>query len=130
MRLAAGQSLYTLEVHPAGYAAIAANEAEKRAAISVLELVTFGAVGRLWLGGGEEEIQQAARAVDETLAGLAGRPERRIQVSVTSPIPSPETSSARRHRREDRGASPLGGPRLGRRGTPTCTSSTARARTT
>src|SRR6516162_1900134 len=52
--LAAGQTLYTLEVHPAGYAAIAANEAEKRAAISVLELVTFGAVGRLWLGGDEE----------------------------------------------------------------------------
>ena len=72
--LAAGQSLYTLEVHPAGYAAIAANEAEKRAAISVLELVTFGAVGRLWLGGAEEDVQQAARAVDETLAGLAGRP--------------------------------------------------------
>ena len=72
--LAAGQSLYTLEVHPAAYAAIAANEAEKRADVSVLELVTFGAVGRLWLGGGEEQIQQAARAIDETLAGLAGRP--------------------------------------------------------
>jgi hypothetical protein len=72
--LRAGQTLYTLEVHPAGYAAIAANEAEKRAAISVLELVTFGAVGRLWLGGDEEEIQQAAQAVDATLAGLPGRP--------------------------------------------------------
>jgi hypothetical protein len=71
--LAGGQSLYTLEVHPAGYAALAANEAEKRAAISVLEFVTFGAVGRLWLGGDEQEVQQAARAVDETLAGLAGR---------------------------------------------------------
>jgi hypothetical protein len=71
--LAAGQSLYTLEVHPAGYAALAANEAEKRAEISVLELVTFGAVGRLWLGGAEEEIQQAARAVDEALEGLPGR---------------------------------------------------------
>ena len=71
--LRAGQSLYTLEVQPAGYAAIAANEAEKRAEIAVLELVAFGAVGRLWLGGDEEEIQQAARAVDEALAGLAGR---------------------------------------------------------
>jgi hypothetical protein len=71
--LRAGQSLYTLEVQPAGYAAIAANEAEKRAEIAVLELVTFGAVGRLWLGGDEGEIQQAARAVDEVLAGLVGR---------------------------------------------------------
>jgi hypothetical protein len=71
--LRAGQSLYTLEVQPAGYAAIAANEAEKRAEIALIELVTFGAVGRLWLGGDEEEIQQAARAVDEALAGLPGR---------------------------------------------------------
>ena len=44
------------------------------AAISVLELVTFGAVGRLWLGGAEEDIQQAAQAVDAVLAGLPGRP--------------------------------------------------------
>jgi hypothetical protein len=71
--LSAGETLYTLEVQPAGYAAIAANEAEKRAEISVLELVTFGAVGRVWLGGAEAEIQQAAQAVDEVLAGLAGR---------------------------------------------------------
>jgi hypothetical protein len=72
--LLGGQSLYTLEVHPAGYAAIATNEAEKRADVGVLEVVTFGAVGRLWLGGGEEEIRQAAAAIDETLAGLSGRP--------------------------------------------------------
>jgi hypothetical protein len=71
--LRAGQTLYTLEVQPAGYAALAANEAEKRASISVLELVTFGAVGRLWLGGAEEDVQQAARAVDEALAGITGR---------------------------------------------------------
>src|SRR5262245_53330421 len=43
--LVAGETLYTLEVHPAGYAAIAANEAEKRAAVGLLEVVTFGAVG-------------------------------------------------------------------------------------
>ena len=71
--LLGGQTLYTLEVHPAGYAAIAANEAEKRAQVGLLEVVTFGAVGRLWLGGSEEEIRQAAAAVDETLAGLSGR---------------------------------------------------------
>src|SRR5215470_12161990 len=72
--LLGGETLYTLEVHPAGYAAIAANEAEKRASVGLLEVVTFGAVGRLWLGGTEEEIRQAAAAVDETLAGLPGRP--------------------------------------------------------
>jgi len=76
--LAAGQTLYTLEVQPAGYAAFAANEAEKRAEIGMLEVITFGAVGRVWLGGGEEEIRQAAAAIDGALADLSGRqPEAR-----------------------------------------------------
>jgi hypothetical protein len=68
-----GRTLYTLEVHPAGYAAIAANEAEKAAPVDLLEVITFGAVGRLWLGGGEAEIAEAARAIRETLASIAGR---------------------------------------------------------
>jgi hypothetical protein len=68
-----GETLYTLEVLPAGYAALAANEAEKRAEVKLLEMVTFGAVGRVWLGGGEEDIRAAAAAIDETLAGLPGR---------------------------------------------------------
>ena len=74
-----GQTLYTLEVQPAGYAAFAANEAEKRAeVVGMLEVITFGAVGRVWLGGREEEIRQAADAVDAALASLAGRaPEAR-----------------------------------------------------
>jgi len=63
----------TLEVAPAGYAALAANEAEKRADIRMLEMVTFGAVGRVWLGGSEEQIRQAADAIAGTLASLAGR---------------------------------------------------------
>src|SRR5438105_8850083 len=57
-----GQTLYTLEVHPAAYAAICANEAEKAAEVHLLEVITFGAVGRLWLGGQEQEIAEAARA--------------------------------------------------------------------
>jgi len=68
-----GETLYTLEVQPAGYAAVAANEAEKRAGISLLEMVTFGAVGRVWLGGREEDIRQADDAVDACLRSLAGR---------------------------------------------------------
>jgi hypothetical protein len=68
-----GQTLYILEVHPAGYAAIAANEAEKAAEVHLLEVVTFGAFGRLWLGGGEAEIAEAAKAIDKVLAGIDGR---------------------------------------------------------
>src|SRR5207247_10841263 len=68
-----GQTLYTLEVHPAAYAAIAANEAEKAAEVHLLEVITFGAVGRLWLGGQEAEIAEAQAAIQKTLAAIDGR---------------------------------------------------------
>src|SRR5512147_2135225 len=71
--IAQGQTLYILEVHPAGYAAIAANEAEKAAPIKLLEVITFGAFGRLWLGGYEAEIAEAAKAIELTLASIKGR---------------------------------------------------------
>ena len=68
-----GETLYILEVHPAGYAALAANEAEKASPINLLEVITFGAFGRLWLGGGEAEIEAAVQAAEGALAGLSGR---------------------------------------------------------
>jgi hypothetical protein len=68
-----GQTLYILEVHPAGYAAIAANEAEKAAPVHLLEVITFGAFGRLWLGGYEAEIAEAAKAIEMTLSSIKGR---------------------------------------------------------
>ena len=71
--LAAGDTLYILEVHPAGYAALAANEAEKAAPIHLLEVITFGAFGRLWLGGSEADIDEARKAAESALAGLSGR---------------------------------------------------------
>lgn len=69
-----GQTLYVMEVHPAAYAAIAANEAEKAADIHILEVMTFGAFGRLYLGGREEEIAQAVEAIRRCLAAIDGRP--------------------------------------------------------
>ena len=72
--LSQSQTLYILEVHPAGYAAIAANEAEKAADISLLEVITFGAFGRLWLGGDEANIAEAVKAAEAVLADLPGRP--------------------------------------------------------
>lgn len=68
-----GQTMLVLEVHPAGYALIAANEAEKASPIRVLEVVTFGAFGRLWLSGGEQEIWEAAEAIRHVLSTLDGR---------------------------------------------------------
>ncbi len=67
-------ALYILETHPAGYAAIACNEAEKASPINVLEVMTFGAFGRLYLGGGEAEIIEAAKAAEAALEALTGRP--------------------------------------------------------
>jgi hypothetical protein len=71
--ITAGQTLYILEVHPAAYAALAANEAEKASPIHLLEVVTFGAFGRLWLGGGEAEIKEAVKAAEAALSALVGR---------------------------------------------------------
>src|SRR5580765_4866927 len=69
----AGQTLYILEVFPAAYAALAANEAEKAANIHLLEAITFGAFGRMWLGGWEAEIKAAVEAAEAALSKLAGR---------------------------------------------------------
>lgn len=68
-----GETLYILEVHPAGYAAIAANEAEKAASINLLEMRAFGAFGRLYLGGKEAEIAEAAKAITSVLNSIDGR---------------------------------------------------------
>ena len=67
------QTLYILEVYPAAYASLAANEAEKAAPIHLLEVITFGAFGRLWLGGWEAEIAAAREAAEAALAKLGGR---------------------------------------------------------
>lgn len=72
--IAEGQTLYVFECEPAGYACIAANEAEKAADVRLLEVVTFGAYGRLYLGGYEAEIEEAEKAIRKVLGGIEGRP--------------------------------------------------------
>ena len=68
-----GQTLYILECEPAAYAALAANEAEKAAAINVLEVRAAGAMGRVFLGGEERDIDVGWRAAVGALEGLEGR---------------------------------------------------------
>jgi len=68
-----GQTLYVLEMEPASYAPLAANEAEKAAAINVLEVRSFGSLGRVYLGGEERDIDVGWRAAVEALEGLEGR---------------------------------------------------------
>lgn len=71
----AGQTLYILEVEPAGYAALAANEAEKAANINILEVRAFGSFGRVYLGGEERDIMAGYGAALAAVEGLSGRGE-------------------------------------------------------
>lgn len=71
--LLAGQTLYVLEVQPAAYAALAANEAEKAALINILEVQAVGSFGRLYLGGEEQDILAGSRAALEAIESVVGR---------------------------------------------------------
>ncbi len=68
-----GQTLYVMEVAPAAYAAIAANEAEKAAEINILEVRAFGSFGRLYLGGEERDIDVGYRAAEAAIESITGR---------------------------------------------------------
>jgi hypothetical protein len=69
----AGQTLYVMEVQPAAYAALAANEAEKRADLNILEVSAFGSFGRLYLGGEERDIMAGYQAAVDAIESVSGR---------------------------------------------------------
>jgi hypothetical protein len=71
--LLAGETLYVLEVQPAAYAALAANEAEKAALINILTVQAVGSFGRLYLGGAERDIKAGASAALTAIRSLGGR---------------------------------------------------------
>jgi len=73
--LLAGQTLYVLEVKPAAYAALAANEAEKYALINILQVTAVGSFGRVYLGGEERDILAGSRAALAALENAPGRSE-------------------------------------------------------
>ena len=66
-------TLYTLEVNPAIWALLAANEAEKAADVRLVGLGNNGAVGRLRLAGSDAAIDAAVEAIKRALAGVQGR---------------------------------------------------------
>lgn len=69
----AGQSFYVLEVQPAANAALAANEAEKAAHIKILEIVSFGSFGRVYLAGEDRDIDVAVPVAERVIRELEGR---------------------------------------------------------
>ena len=68
-----GQDMYILEVAPAGYIMLAANEAEKNAPITLVECRAFGAVGRLYIGGKESEVSRAKDAAETAILRVSGK---------------------------------------------------------
>ena len=67
------ETLYILEVVPAGYAGYAANEAEKAADITLNHVTVYGASGRVYLAGSTSDVQAAKEAAETALAALDGR---------------------------------------------------------
>jgi hypothetical protein len=73
MLILGGDDVYLLEVTPAAYSSIAANEAEKHCGVRLVDIRFFGASGRIYLAGTESEILAASQKVVETLGNLKGR---------------------------------------------------------
>lgn len=66
----AGESVLIMETTPAAYLAIACNEALKAADIKLVNIVPFGATGRLVMSGPESEIDSGAEAAIAILEQL------------------------------------------------------------
>ncbi len=62
-----GESLFVLEMQPAAYSIMAANEAEKSADVKLVDYRMMGATGRLYLSGPEADVRAAARAAEDAL---------------------------------------------------------------
>jgi hypothetical protein len=73
MMLIADQTLYVMEVAPAAYAVLAANEAEKAAEINIVEVRPFGSFGRVYLGGEERDIMAGYTAAVQAIEDITGR---------------------------------------------------------
>ncbi len=73
MLILGGDDVYLLEVSPAAYSSIAANEAEKHCDVRLVDIRFYGAAGRIYLAGTESVVLTAAQKVVETLNGLKGK---------------------------------------------------------
>ncbi len=65
-----GKTMFILEVEPAGYAVYAANEAEKAAHVTLVDVKPFGVFGRLTMMGSEAEAAAAQSAVVKAIDNL------------------------------------------------------------
>ena len=69
----AQQTFCVIEVAPAAYIVLAANEAEKAAGITLNHYSSAGAYGRLMISGSESAVRQSRDAAIDAVEALDGR---------------------------------------------------------
>jgi hypothetical protein len=72
MMLVPGQTMLVMEVAPAAYINLAANEAEKAAAVNLMHISSVGRFGRLWMAGTEGDILAARDAAVAAIEAVVG----------------------------------------------------------
>ena len=68
-----GQTMLVMEVEPAAYIAIAANEAEKAAPVFLNHMSSVGVYGRVWMSGTESDIMAARDAAVTAINAVSGQ---------------------------------------------------------
>jgi hypothetical protein len=72
MMLVPGQTMLVMEVAPAAYINLAANEAEKVSAVNLMHISSVGRFGRLWMAGTEANIVAARDAAVTAIEEVEG----------------------------------------------------------
>lgn len=70
--LVASETLFVLEVAPAAYIMLAANEAEKKTNVKIIHIASVGRFGRMWMSGSEAEMVTARDAAIQTMENVEG----------------------------------------------------------
>ncbi len=70
--LVAGETLFVLEVAPAAYIMLAANEAEKKTNVKIIHIASVGRFGRMWMSGSEAEMVTARDAAIQAMENVEG----------------------------------------------------------
>lgn len=68
-----GQTLLVMEVEPAAYICLAANEAEKAAPVYLNHMQTVGVYGRMWMSGTESDVLAARNAAVAAINEVIGQ---------------------------------------------------------
>lgn len=70
--LVSSETLFVLEVAPAAYIMLAANEAEKKTNVKIIHIASVGRFGRMWMSGSEAEMVTARDAAIQTMENVEG----------------------------------------------------------